>query len=191
MNQYYLDYSRAPEQEVNRILRLLSNNQPQLFMDLQGVIENYFRTVISFTLDNAQKYPGNINGRINSIFNDFRRRNNSIFLSLRDSGIPNNVINRTFRAVIEFTLRNINVTPVPTPPPVPAPGNKWSQWEDLGGVLNFAPGVSSWAPNRLDTFATGSDNSLYHKYWNGSTWSDFENLGGTLTSAPAAVSWGQ
>ena len=36
----------------------------------------------------------------------------------------------------------------------------------------------------------GTDNALYHKYWNGSQWIDWENLGGVLTLAPAAVSWG-
>lgn len=185
-NQNYFDYARAPEQDVNRILRMLSNDQPQLFTNLQGIIENYFRTVISFTLDNAQRYPGNINQKVNNIYNDFRRRYNSIIQSLRASGISNDVIRNTFRNVIEFALRNMNIPPSPTPSPV----GRWSQWEDLGGVLNFSPGVSSWAPNRLDAFVAGTDNALYHKYWNGFRWSDWENLGGVLTSAPAAVSWG-
>ncbi|MEL7598087.1 MAG: sialidase, partial [Clostridiaceae bacterium] len=183
----YLDNTRAPQQEVNRILRLLNTERPELSRNFErfGVnrvlINTYFRTAISYTIDNASKHSGNINQRTNAIFNSFRRSYPWIFLSLRSMGVPNNVINNTFREVIEFTLRNINTPPSP---------DRWSQWEDLGGVLTSTPGVSSWAPNRLDTFVRGTDNALYHKWWNGSRWSDWERLGGTLTSAPAAVSWG-
>lgn len=191
-DENYLDYFRAPQQEVNRILVKLNREQPQLSRTLQryGVnpvlVNTYFRIAIAFTLDNASKHSGNINQRTEAIFIDFRRTNLWIFAALRAAGVPNNVANRTFRDVIEFTLRNMK-----TPPgPGPGPGDRWSQWEDLGGVLTSAPGVASWAPNRLDTFVRGTDNALYHKWWNGSRWSDWENLGGTLTSSPTAVSWG-
>ena len=40
----------------------------------------------------------------------------------------------------------------------------------------------------FDVFVKGTDNALYHKYWNGSQWSKWQNLGGTFTSGPAAVS---
>ena len=68
--------------------------------------------------------------------------------------------------------------------------NVW--WEPLGGILTSAPAASSWAPNRLDVFARGADNALWHKWWDGSGrgWGEWESLGGILTSAPAAVSWG-
>jgi Repeat of unknown function (DUF346) len=62
-------------------------------------------------------------------------------------------------------------------------------WESLGGVFNSGPGVCSWAAGRLDLFALGGDNSLYHKCFDGG-WSGWESLGGILTSDPAAVSWG-
>jgi peptidoglycan hydrolase-like protein with peptidoglycan-binding domain len=65
----------------------------------------------------------------------------------------------------------------------------WSGWESLGGVLTSAVGVSSWAPGRLDTFVRGTDNALWHK-WYQNGWSGWESLGGFLTSGPAAVSWG-
>ncbi len=53
------------------------------------------------------------------------------------------------------------------------------------------PTVSSWGDNRLDVFVRGTDNALWHKWWDGSSWSSgWENLGGVLTSAPGAVSWG-
>ena len=131
-NKYYLSDTRASEQDVNRIIRALQAQQPQLYTGFQGIIDNYFRTVISFTLDNSSNYTGNINQITNSIFNDFRRRYNRIFIELRSSGIPNGIINRIFRNVIEFTLRDSDSTPNPTP----IPCTNWSQWEDRGGVLN-------------------------------------------------------
>jgi len=66
----------------------------------------------------------------------------------------------------------------------------WSGWEDLGGILSSAPCVASWEANRLDCFVRGTDNAMWHKWWNGSSWSGWETLAGVITSAPAAVSWG-
>jgi hypothetical protein len=40
--------------------------------------------------------------------------------------------------------------------------------------------VVSWGPNRIDVFAIGTDNALYHMAWDGSRWSDWEKRGGTL-----------
>ena len=60
----------------------------------------------------------------------------------------------------------------------------------LAAFSTSGVGVSSWAANRLDCFVRGTDNAMYHKWWNGSSWLGWENLGGILTSAPAAVSWG-
>ncbi|KAI9805896.1 MAG: hypothetical protein M1825_000510 [Sarcosagium campestre] len=45
----------------------------------------------------------------------------------------------------------------------------------------------------LDSFITGADGALYHKYHQDNTWipsPDFENRGGNLTSSPAAITWG-
>jgi hypothetical protein len=61
-------------------------------------------------------------------------------------------------------------------------------WESLGGVLSSGPDVSSWAAGRLDVFARGTDNALWHKWYDGG-WSGWESLGGVLTSDPTAVSW--
>ena len=66
----------------------------------------------------------------------------------------------------------------------------WLGWEDMGGTFSSAPAVASWGSNRLDLFAKGMDNSLYHRYWNGSQWSQWVTHGGTFQDAPAAVSWG-
>jgi hypothetical protein len=63
-----------------------------------------------------------------------------------------------------------------------------SNWESLGGGLSSGPDVCSWAQGRLDVFARGADNALWHKWFDGG-WSDWESLGGFLTSDPTAVSW--
>lgn len=41
----------------------------------------------------------------------------------------------------------------------------WSDWEDLGGVIMGAPSVASWDEGRLDVFVRGTDNALYHKWY--------------------------
>jgi hypothetical protein len=46
---------------------------------------------------------------------------------------------------------------------------------------------SRWR-GRLDVFARGTDDALWHKWYDG-RWSDWVSLGGTLTSDSAAVSW--
>jgi len=68
--------------------------------------------------------------------------------------------------------------------------SKWYR-DNLGGTITSDPDISSWGPGRLDVFARGVDNSLWHKWWyNLSGWSGWENLGGNLASGPSAVSWG-
>jgi hypothetical protein len=51
----------------------------------------------------------------------------------------------------------------------------------------------SWGPNRLDLFALGDNNAVYHKWWDGSSWgpstTSWESLGGKWLSRPVAVSW--
>jgi hypothetical protein len=63
--------------------------------------------------------------------------------------------------------------------------------DNLGGGITADPDISSWGPGRLDVFARGAGNALYHKSYASATgWSIWENLGGILTSGPGAVSWG-
>jgi hypothetical protein len=66
----------------------------------------------------------------------------------------------------------------------------WHGWEDLGGILTSGPAVTSWAANRLDCFAKGGDNRMWHKWWDGAAWRGWEDLGGVIDDNPAAVSWG-
>jgi hypothetical protein len=48
--------------------------------------------------------------------------------------------------------------------------------------------VASWSAGRLDVFVRGTDNAMWHK-WFQNGWSGWESLGGVLTSGPAAASW--
>ena len=66
----------------------------------------------------------------------------------------------------------------------------WRGWEDLGGLITSGPAVASWAAHRLDVFAKGQDNALWHKWWDGSIWHNWQNLGGQFKDTPGAVSWG-
>lgn len=65
-----------------------------------------------------------------------------------------------------------------------------AHWESLGGALTSGPDAASWGSNRLDVFARGTDNALYHRWWDGYGWRGWESLGGSITSDPSAVSWG-
>ncbi len=69
--------------------------------------------------------------------------------------------------------------------------NALGDWISFDGTIQDAPAITSWGPDRMDLFARGTDNNLYHSTWDPSTsWSDWENLGGPIYSSPAAVSWG-
>jgi len=69
-------------------------------------------------------------------------------------------------------------------------GSSWSPWQSLGGVITSDPAAVSWGPDRIDIFARGQDNGLWHMSWNGSAWSAWQSLGGVLTSGPGASSCG-
>jgi len=62
-------------------------------------------------------------------------------------------------------------------------------WESMGGSLTSGPGVSSWGSGRLDMFARGTDNAVWHRWFDVGGWRDWESMGGTAASDPAAVSW--
>jgi hypothetical protein len=51
------------------------------------------------------------------------------------------------------------------------------------------PTAVSWANGRIDIFARGADNALWHK-WYQNSWSGWESLGGTIASGPDVCSWG-
>ncbi len=67
------------------------------------------------------------------------------------------------------------------------------------GYFHSAPSVVSWGTGRLDVFALGSDNLIYHRWFDNNVWNstNWESLGsqsmtgfaqGSFISAPAAVS---
>jgi C1A family cysteine protease len=90
---------------------------------------------------------------------------------------PNGSVNR-------FPMYGINDVVAPATQP------HWSGWEDLGGVILSGATAASWAANRLDVFATGTDNGMWHRWWDGVAWRGWESLGGVVEDTPAAVSWG-
>jgi len=67
----------------------------------------------------------------------------------------------------------------------------WHGWEDVGGEVTAGPAVASWAVNRLDLFARGTDNALHHRRWWDGSWNEWGKvINGTFKGSPAAVSWG-
>lgn len=69
-------------------------------------------------------------------------------------------------------------------------------WTPLGSSMKVDPTTNPDAISidgtRLDVFARGDDDALYHitSPDGGGTWGSWESLGGVLTSAPAVASWG-
>ena len=53
----------------------------------------------------------------------------------------------------------------------------------------------AWGSNRLDLFVRGTDNAIYHKWWDGAQWgpstTGYEYMGGVCASPPTAVAWGE
>jgi len=58
--------------------------------------------------------------------------------------------------------------------------------EELEGLT-----AVSWGANRIDLFWVGADQSLMHRWFDGSTWSADESLGGRLASRPAVTVWAE
>jgi hypothetical protein len=65
-----------------------------------------------------------------------------------------------------------------------------SVFRTLGGVLTSAPAAASWGRGRLDVFARGLDNGLWHRWSDGNQWSGWEAQGGGLRSEAAVAAWG-
>jgi len=67
-----------------------------------------------------------------------------------------------------------------------APGNGWSTWASLGGIITTEPVCSRDPDGRLEVFARGTDNALWHIWQTapGNGWSGWASLGGVITSSP-------
>jgi hypothetical protein len=70
-----------------------------------------------------------------------------------------------------------------------ARADSWSGWNSLGGGISGAPTAIMNLDGRLEIFALGGGNAIYHNYqtspsggWSGWTW-----MGGSLQQAPAVV----
>jgi len=80
-------------------------------------------------------------------------------------------------------------TPESSPPP---PTHEWHS-ENMGGVVVGDPDICSWGEGgHFEIVARGTDNALWHRYWDWhvGSWSSWESLGGKLASGPGCVSWG-
>ncbi len=64
----------------------------------------------------------------------------------------------------------------------------WSGWESLGGIITSSPNAVSWASNRIDAVARGTDSAVWHRWWDGQ-WKGWESLGATTQYGPAICSW--
>lgn len=63
-------------------------------------------------------------------------------------------------------------------------------WGTLGGAVVGDPDAAAWGGRRVDVFVRGTDDQLWHQWWDGTRWAAWEPLGGRLTSAPTVVAWG-
>ncbi len=68
-------------------------------------------------------------------------------------------------------------------------GASWSCSKSLGGTIKSAPVMVSWGKDRLDVFGRGTDDALWHTFYDGK-WHAWDSLGGQITNSPTAVSWG-
>lgn len=57
------------------------------------------------------------------------------------------------------------------------------------GVLSASPSITSWGAGRLDVVVRGTDNAVYHRFYQGG-WSPWFPLGGYITSKPVIVATG-
>lgn len=74
---------------------------------------------------------------------------------------------------------------------LPAPAHGWHGYEGLGGTITSKPSATSWAANRIDVVARGTDSAVFHRWWDGAQWLGWESLGGSIQGAPAICSWGK
>lgn len=69
-----------------------------------------------------------------------------------------------------------------------APSQIPPTWEAHEGPYKYDPAVLSRASNHLEYFGVGSDNAIWHAWWDGSGWNGPQSLGGYCITGPAAIS---
>lgn len=188
MNRYLNpDHIFAQQQRnAQEVMQIMRSRHNDVYQDLERIGLNRYLVdlLIGFMINFALDQEGN-NLQPRQVYNRFRNQIPWLNILVRQFNIRGNELDRILVRIFEIILDLIRDDSRP-----PAPGQGWSEWESLGGDLTTAPAAASWQPNRLDVFAGGRDNALWHIWWSGNNWSSWESLGGVLTSAPAAVSWG-
>ncbi len=186
--EFLFALQQRSNQEIMQIIRSQHND---VYTDLErmGLNRNIMDLLVGFIVDFTINQEGT-NLQPRQVYNRLRNQVPWLGLLMRQLNIRSNDLDRILVRLIEIVLNIISGSRPQQPGPGSGPGQGWSQWESLGGVITTAPAVASWQPNRLDVFAGGTDNSLFHIWWDGQRWSSWESLGGGLTSSPAAVSWG-
>src|SRR5699024_3117652 len=180
-----MQFPETALQQVNtqQVFQMLRREHPDLFTQLERRgISSQLANQIFFLLSTFAIGQAGTNLSANQVYNRFRTQVPWITLLLRQYNIPQHTINNILQEAIQIILNLLRGDA--------RPDGRWSGWESLGGTIASAPAAASWQPNRLDVFARGTDNALWHIWWNGRSWSGWESLGGNITSAPAAVSWG-
>jgi len=111
-------------------------------------------------------------------------------------------LNDPFGSSVELVPSNINVSTYYEDANgsaiSPSPQTWHTAPEIHARVISFTPPVStanpaavSWGPNRIDVFIRGTDNQLYHRYFDNNAWSSWQQIAANMTSSPAATTWGQ
>ncbi|MGE5631805.1 MAG: hypothetical protein ACM3TR_11990, partial [Caulobacteraceae bacterium] len=72
-----------------------------------------FRFIVSYVVNNADKYTGSPDQKAAAILNDLRRQSPWIFYIMRANGILPNRINQIVRTIIAFALSHLQAGPVP------------------------------------------------------------------------------
>lgn len=58
----------------------------------------------------------------------------------------------------------------------------WNSWKSLGGQIKGIPSVVSWGEDRIDVFACGTDNAVWHLAGDRTNWTPWKSLGGVISS---------
>jgi hypothetical protein len=69
--------------------------------------------------------------------------------------------------------------------------NGWHPWWSLSGLNTSDPGAVATGGNRIDMFARGRDQAIWHRQWRPATdWGDWDSLGGCANGRPYAAADG-
>lgn len=68
----------------------------------------------------------------------------------------------------------------------------WVPLQDFGGSGFAHLTTLAWGDGRLEVFALGADEAIWHRWWTGDAtgWSDWASMGGTFATGPSAILWG-